>query len=178
MKTNVSPAKRVAFLGLLFALSIVLAFLESLIPTTGLLPNGVKLGLSNIVTMYAVFFIGWKEAYGIAILKSLFVLLTRGAFAAVLSLSGGLLSVTVMLLLLLVKLNLSYIIISIFGSLTHNLAQICCVAMVLGGNAFYYTPVLIISGIVMGIVTGSILKVVLPALKRIHGKIGTEQADR
>ncbi len=165
-----SPARKVAFLGLLFALSVVLAFLESLIPTTGLLPNGVKLGLSNIVTMYAVFFIGWKEAYGIAVLKSLFVLLTRGAFAAVLSLSGGLLSVTVMLLLLLLKSRLSYVVISIFGSLTHNLAQITCVSFVLGASAFYYTPVLIISGVLMGIITGGILKVVLPALEQLRGK--------
>lgn len=85
------------------------------------LPPGVKLGLSNIVTMYCVFFLGWRQAYTLAVLKGSFALLTRGFTAACMSTAGGLVSVTVMLLLILPKkLDLSYTLISVLGSLGHN----------------------------------------------------------
>ncbi len=91
-------ASRAAAMGLLFALSIVLSFAESaLIPPLPV--PGLKIGLSNIVTMYCLFCMGRREAYMIAVLKSMFVLFTRGAVGAAMSLAGGLASVTVMLLL-------------------------------------------------------------------------------
>lgn len=86
-------------MGLLFALAMALSFLESLLPALPMLPPGIRLGLSNIVTMYALFVLGPVSGYTIAVLKSLFVLLTRGAVAAAMSASGGIASVTVMLLL-------------------------------------------------------------------------------
>ena len=89
-------AARVARMGLLFALALALSFFESTL--SGWIPvPGIKLGLSNIVTMYCLFCLGWREAYTLTALKSLFVLLVRGMVGAALSLSGGLLSVTVML---------------------------------------------------------------------------------
>ena len=54
--------RRVALMGLLFALSVVLSFLEgTLTPLLGL-PPGVKLGLANVVVMYALFFLGRGSA--------------------------------------------------------------------------------------------------------------------
>ena len=69
-------------MGLLFALAMALSFLESLLPALPMLPPGIRLGLSNIVTMYALFVLGPVSGYTIAVLKALFVLLTRGAVAA------------------------------------------------------------------------------------------------
>ena len=74
--------KRLALMGLLFALAMALSFLESLLPALPMLPPGIRLGLSNIVTMYALFVLGPVSGYTIAVLKSLFVLLPRGAVAA------------------------------------------------------------------------------------------------
>ena len=59
---KIRPAYQVAFTGMLFALSMALAFLEGLLPTVAFLPPGVKLGLSNIITMYALFCVGEKRA--------------------------------------------------------------------------------------------------------------------
>mgnify|MGYP000891538714 CR=1 FL=1 len=89
---KIRPAYQVAFTGMLFALSMALAFLEGLLPTVAFLPPGVKLGLSNIITMYALFCVGEKRALLIALLISIFVLLTRCTVAGILSLSGGILS--------------------------------------------------------------------------------------
>ena len=70
--------RRVALMGLLFALSVVLSFLEgTLTPLLGL-PPGVKLGLANVVVMYALFFLGRGSAFTLVLLKSYCVLLTRG----------------------------------------------------------------------------------------------------
>ena len=94
--------RQTVLMGLMFALAMVLSYVESMITVPGL-PPGVKLGLSNIVTMYCVFFLGWKQAYTLAVLKGFFALLTRGFTAACMSTAGGLVSVTVMLLLILPK---------------------------------------------------------------------------
>ena len=64
--------KRLALMGLLFALAMALSFLESLLPALPMLPPGIRLGLSNIITMYALFVLGPASGYTIAVLKSLF----------------------------------------------------------------------------------------------------------
>ena len=85
---------------MLFALAIALSYLESLVsPLLGLMP-AIKLGLSNIVVMYALLFLRTRTALLLVVLKALFAFLTRGATAGFLSLCGGALSLAVMLVLL------------------------------------------------------------------------------
>ena len=116
--------RRVALMGLLFALSVVLSFLEgTLTPLLGL-PPGVKLGLANVVVMYALFFLGRGSAFTLVLLKSFFVLLTRGAMAGALSLGGGLLSLGVMAVLCLFRSRPSVFILSVCGAITHNFGQL------------------------------------------------------
>lgn len=164
--------KRLTQTALLFAMAVVLMILEGMIPPITALPAGVKLGLSNIIVMYVLFFIGKKDAFTILLLKSGFVFLTRGATAFLMSLSGGILSILVMILLLsLKKVKISYIIISVCASISHNVAQLIVSSILLKSTTtFYYAPVLVISGIVMGVVTGVILKIMLPVMKKLDLK--------
>ena len=157
--------KRLALMGLLFALAMALSFLESL-------PTGVRLGLSNIVTMYALFVLGPVSGYTIAVLKSLFVLLTRGAVAACMSVSGGLFSVTVMLLLgLLPGIKKQYLLLSVFGGASHNIGQLIAARFIINNSyVWYYLPVLLAAGLLMGAVTGLALRVILPYLNRLNLK--------
>ena len=67
--------RQLTMMALLFAMAMVLSILESMIPALPMLPPGVKLGLSNIVTMYALFVLGPAQGYTIAVLKSFFVFL-------------------------------------------------------------------------------------------------------
>lgn len=165
-KVNV---QKITQLGLLFALAVVLMFVESLIPPLPTMPPGVKLGLSNIVVMYCLFFLGNKSAFTVLLLKSLFVFLTRGPTAFLMSMLGGLFSILIIIMLLaLKKLQISYIIISVCAAVAHNVGQLLVSSILLSSTmAFYYTPILIISGVAMGVITGTILKVMLPAMKRI-----------
>ena len=79
-------AKNVARLGMLFALAIALSFCEScLTPLLGLMP-AMKLGLSNIVVMYALLYLSKRQALALVLLKALFALLTRGVSAGFLTL--------------------------------------------------------------------------------------------
>lgn len=170
---KIRPAYQVAFTGMLFALSMALAFLEGLLPTVAFLPPGVKLGLSNIITMYALFCVGEKRALLIAVLKSIFVLLTRGTVAGILSLSGGILSVAVMVgVSVILKEKVSYLTVSILGAVFHNIGQLVAASFLLQTEmALYYLPVLILSGIGMGLITGLTVRVVMPVLNRLQNKI-------
>ena len=147
--------KRLALMGLLFALAMALSFLESLLPALPMLPPGIRLGLSNIVTMYA-----------------LFVLLTRGAVAAAMSASGGIASVTVMLLLsLLPGIRRQYLLLSVFGGAAHNVGQLIAARFIISNQyVWYYLPVLLAAGLLMGAITGMALRVVMPYLDRLSLK--------
>ena len=91
-----SRTQRLVIVSLFFAVALIISVVEnSLPPVPGTIP-GVKFGFSNIAVMYVLFFVGKKEAYAVAVLKSVFVFSTRGVIAAFLSLSGGLLSITIM----------------------------------------------------------------------------------
>lgn len=163
---------QVAFLGMIFALAMALSFIEQSLPTTPLLPPGVKLGLSNIVTMYCLFSLGKGSAFTVAVLKSAFVFFVRGPVAAFLSLSGGLLSVVVMLLLLMTRRRApSYMIISVAGAIFHNLGQLMGTTLVLRTYfSLFYIPVMILSGVGMGVLTGILVRTVMPALDNIRKK--------
>ena len=158
-------------MGLMFAVAMALSFIEQSIPVIAPVP-GIKLGLSNIITMFCLFALGVTPGLTIAVMKSIFTLLTRGPISALMSLSGGLCSVLIMILAIKAKkLDLSYIMISVCGAVSHNIGQIIVARQLIGTNfVYYYIPVLIISGVVVGIVTGMVVKVIMPHLKRIIPK--------
>ena len=160
-----NQARQVAGMGILFALAITLSFLEGLMPP--FLPNGVRLGLSNVVTMYAVFLLGSVPALILVVLKSLFVLLTRGYVSGLLSIAGGLLSVTLLCgILYCMGTRLRYMPASMLGAVAHNMGQLAAAAYILKLSSifWYYLPVLVVAGIIMGFLTSLVLRAVMPLL--------------
>ncbi len=166
---NLSKTQNMVLAAMIFAVALVLSIVENMLPPLPIAVPGVKFGLSNIAVMYALFFLGSKQAYLIAILKGGFVFITRGIIAGALSLSGGILSITVMLLLLLLfREKISYLSISIFGAVSHNIGQFLVIILLYTGmNILPYLPVLLISGVVAGIITSTLLRFILPAFKRL-----------
>lgn len=160
-----NPIQRVALMGMLFALAMAFSYLESFIILPGMIP-GIKLGLSNIVTMYCLFFLGWKSAYLLAILKAGFTLITRGITGAALSLVGGLFSITVLILLTCRKKEeTNYRFLSICGAVAHNLGQLILARFLINVFLYYYIPVLLVSGVVVGMLTGMIFQWILPYMR-------------
>ncbi len=162
--------KKLTATAILFAVALVLSLLESLLwqPV-----GGVRLGLSNVVVMFALFSLGVGPACSIGVLKCFFVLLTRGLPAGILSLSGFALSFLILVLLHRVfRDRISYILLSVSGALAHNTAQLAVVSLLFNTPlALYYLPILGISGIIAGIITATVLRICMPILNKI-GEIG------
>lgn len=160
---------KTVFLGILLAVSVALGALENMIPPIPSLPPGIKPGLANIVVMYSILCMGKKDTALIILIKSGFVLLTKGAIAGLMSFSGGFVSALIMLLLTLIfKKKISILMLSVSGAVFHNTAQLAAAVFIMGSaSVLYYLPVLVIAGIIMGYVTGLILKTVIPAVSKI-----------
>ena len=94
--------QKIARFGLLTALALVLGLVDRAIPLTALLGGaapGIKLGLANTVLLYAVYLMDWKSAVLLMLTKVLLSGFLFGSLTAILySLSGGVLSLAVMLL--------------------------------------------------------------------------------
>jgi len=163
----------ITFLSAMLAAVFVLSAVESLFLTLPFLPPHAKPGLSNIVVMYCLFCVGYKQAVGLNAAKSLFVLLTRGSTAGLLSLCGGMLSIAVIILALKLferkDVKMSYASVSVSGAIAHNLGQFAAVMLLFTASAMiFFLPVLIMSGIATGLLTGTLLKILMPALARIR----------
>ncbi len=98
-----TTAQRVGRFGLLAALSLVLGYFDRAIPLTMLLSGavpGIKLGLANTVLLYGVYMLDWKSCVALMLTKVLLSGFLFGSLSAILySLAGGVLSLTVMLLI-------------------------------------------------------------------------------
>lgn len=169
MSKSFEKTKKITTMGLLFALGMVLSFLEGMIVPLFGMPPGIKLGLSNIVVMYCMVYMGFSSAAELAALKALFAFLTRGATSGLLSLLGGFFSIIIMFVLKkILKDKVNYYTLSVFGALFHNIGQLVGASLIFGtSTVMYYLPILAISAVIMGIVTGAILNIVIPALKRL-----------
>ena len=147
-------SKRIAKFALLVALAMVLSWLESLIPVSSAIP-GVKLGLTNLVVLFALYRMGGKDAIILSLIRVVLVSLTFGnAFAFFYSFSGALLSFLIMWLMKKSG-RFSTVGVSVAGGVGHNIGQILTAAIVLRSSGiFYYLPVLLLSGVAAGIGIG------------------------
>ena len=145
--------KKLTTLALLTAGAMILSYVESMLPSLGV--PGVKMGLANIAVIFALYRLGWKEALGISLVRVFMVSMLFGSMSALLySLAGAALSLGVMALLKRPD-CFSETGVSVAGGVAHNAGQIL-VAMALLGSAklAYYYPILVISGVAGGILTG------------------------
>ena len=115
--------KRLVLIGVVSALAIVLGYLEQMIPLPVNIP-GVKLGLSNICVIVALYIIDWKSAFMIALVKSFVCgILFWGIGGTVYGVAGAILSFAVMALIKKSKL-LGVIGVSIAGAVFPNIGQL------------------------------------------------------
>ena len=138
-----SKTQDIALSGLLFALAMALSFVEGTLVIPGLMP-GMKLGLANIVVMYALFFMGGKQALVLDLLKALFVFLVSGWTAGFLSLCGGLFSLLVMWVLYYhFPVQPTWFILSVCGALAHNVGQLLGASVILSSamSLFFVIPI-------------------------------------
>ena len=159
------PAGRVALLGILCALAVGLSFLEGLLPVLPV--PGAKLGLSNIVVMVALSAMNLPAALAVVFVKAGFALL-RGGTAFLMSLAGGICSTLLMALLFRgLPRCFSYLGIGVVGAVGHNTGQLLMAMLLVDSSLIYYAPWLLLMALAAGMITGTALNLLMPALERL-----------
>lgn len=160
-------ARRIAFLGLCVALSMILSYFESLIPPLVAVP-GVKVGLPNLVMIFMLYKIGPKETVAVSLVRVVLVSILFGSVVSMIySLVGAALSLTGMILLKKTG-KFSTMTVSVVGGVLHNIGQIITAMVIMETSQIvFYLPVLLISGSIAGVVIGLTASLIVKRMERV-----------
>lgn len=149
-----STSRTVALYSVLAALALILSWLESLVPAFFAVP-GMKLGLTNLVVLTALYLMGPVSALGVNLVRILLAALLFGnGMSLAYSIAGGMLSWAVMVLLRRTGLFRTPVV-SIAGGVAHNVGQILAAMVLMQTTAVgWYLLILWFAGIVSGAVIG------------------------
>lgn len=165
--------RQLTYLALLFALCLLLSWLEGLLPPPPT-PFPLRYGLANIVVMFALLFLRPRAALLLSFLKSGFALLSRGLLAGLLSFTGSLCSLLLLLLLLaLFRQKISYFLLSCLAALAHSMAQFFLLYFFyISGSFWVMYPYLVLSSLLTGCLTAFLLQLLFPFLMRAKSWAG------
>lgn len=169
-------AARLTLLSICLALSLMLFFVELRLPLVVAVP-GFKLGLANIVTVAALRLFRAREALLLLVLRIVLGAAFAGSLPALsFSLAGGLLALSVGVLLLRAAQRVPLALLGVAGALSHNVGQLLAAAFWLGTlDVFYYAPMLfalaVFTGFATGFLTQEILRRLLLRNKKISQKL-------
>ena len=155
MRNTKQQIRKLTLLSVLTAAALILSYAESVLPP--LFPSipGIKVGLPNIVIIFALYRMDVRSAISVSLVRICIAALLFGSpLSFVYSLAGAFLSLTVMALLK--KLNiLSTVGVSIAGGILHNMGQILAAMLLLQTVQIgYYFIILAITGTVSGLFIG------------------------
>lgn len=162
--------QRLTLSAILVAVMVVIGYVESLLPVSAV--PGIKLGLSNCILLISLYWLGMGISVQLMVAKVLLLGFMFGnPMMIVYSLAGGALSLAVMGLLMRGR-NVSPIGVGIAGGVAHNIGQVAVAMLVLQTpSLLYYLGILMPVGAAMGLVTGSVAKMLMrhiPPLKALQ----------
>ena len=154
-------------MALLTAAALILFTVEAQLPALVPIP-GVKLGLANIITVYAMFSLGPRDTLSILLVRVFLGSVFSGAMSTLLySLAGGMLCYCAMLVLRRVLTERQIWVCGVIGAVFHNIGQILAAAAIFRTTAVVvYLPLLMLSGIITGLFTGLCAQFLLQRLRR------------
>lgn len=159
--------RKITKLSALISVAVILGYVESLFPPVA---AGVKLGIANTVIIAVLYIHGGKDAYIVSVLKVVLCMALFGSMTSfIYSLSGAVLSLSAMIIAKRSK-NFSIISVSGLGGLCHNIAQFVCAYIIIGKGVLFYLPVLCLSGILCGVLTGIAAQLIVKRGREIFGK--------
>ena len=147
--------RKLTVMALLSAIALTIFAIEAQIPA--LVPiAGVKLGLSNIVTVYAVFALGPWEAVAILFVRIFLGAVFAGNFSTILySLAGGGLAILITIFLRRILQEEQIWVAGVLGAVAHSIGQMGMAVLISGTPSLaIYLPVMIVCSIVTGLFTG------------------------
>lgn len=147
--------KRLVLMALLCAIALTIFLVEAQIPMPVPIP-GIKLGLSNIITVFAVFILGPREAAAILFVRIFLGAVFAGNFSSILySAAGGACAIAVTIGLRRILTARQIWIAGCMGAIAHSLGQMAAAVWITGTPSIaIYLPVLIVCSIFTGLFTG------------------------
>ena len=148
--------------------SLMLAYIEALLPPLVPAVPGIKAGLANIMSLFVLYRCGTRSAASVCAVRiTLAALLFGGVWPFFYSAAGALFSLSSMHVLKKTRI-FSPVGVSIAGGIAHNVGQIAFAAATLGTSALWlYMPVLLIAGTLSGTLVGVSSAFLLRYLKSI-----------
>jgi len=162
-------SKELTLLSMLTAVGLIIFVVEAQIPLPVPIP-GVKLGLSNVVILFALWTLS-RRAAGIVLTMRIVLgnFVVGNLMAMLYSLAGGLLCFLVMALMRPLFSSRQIFLLSIFGAIAHNVGQLAVAVLVTGTpSILVYAPILLLSGMVTGFFTGQCAQAVIAHMERIR----------
>ena len=148
-------AKKLTVMAMLCAIALTIFMVEAQIPPLVPMP-GVKMGLSNIVTVFAVFALGPGEAAAILFVRIFLGAVFAGNFSTILySSAGGACAILVTIGLRNLLNQKQLWVAGCIGAIAHSIGQMA-MAIILTGtpSLVVYLPIMIVCSIITGIFTG------------------------
>lgn len=153
---------------MLTGVALIIFIVELQIPNPFPIP-GIKLGLANIITVYALYNYRAGEVMMIVFTRIFLAAMFSGNMIALLySLSGSVLCLAGMLILKRIIDEKHIWIASVFGAVLHNIGQIAVAVIIMGFGVLAYLPFLLVSGCLAGAFTGGCAQMVVRRI-RIKG---------
>jgi heptaprenyl diphosphate synthase len=150
------PSRRVGYVGLLVAMGLVLQLVETSLPPLLPIP-GARLGLANLATVIALFFLGPAEALEVTVMRTLLGGLLRGSLIGLALGTGGALAAWCVMtaLYLIYPTPFSITGVSIAGAAAHNTAQLgMAILLVNFTGLWHYLPYLLLVSVPTGLFVG------------------------
>lgn len=165
MRSQADRTHRLILAAILTALALALSLIDSAVSSFLAFVPGFKLGLANVVSLFALYSMGMPWACLICAARAALGAIFAGQVTMlVFSLMGGFGSLAVMWVL---KRHMSLIKVSTAGGVTHNLMQLLAAGLVtLTPSLVYYMPVLIGLGTLTGFCLGILCRLVFSRLPR------------
>ncbi len=162
MKLN---SKKLALSGIMLALALIVGTIENLIPPIVPILPFVKIGFSNIVSMFSLITIGFIPALIIISFKAILVPIFVGnPMMIAYSLPSSLISLLIVFIILKTK-KVGIPTISIISAIVHNVIQLSVASIIMESTlVFGFTPYLILTGFISGLITGIITYLLLKFL--------------
>ena len=162
-------ANRLARLGVLTAVALIIFIIELQIPNPFPIP-GIKLGLANIVTVYAVYrFRAYEVALMVGVRITLGSVFSGNVMALLYSACGSFLCLLGMIFFKRIIDEKHLWIASVFGALLHNTGQMAAALLVTQTpSLLFYYPFLVVAGCLAGAFTGLCTQAIMPRLRRFE----------
>ena len=164
--TPISSSRKTSFVArsaILLAVTLILSYIETLIPLSSFIPlPGFKLGLANVAVVIAYFAVSPYAAAAISLLRVIISsLLFSGVTTLIFSLFGAVLSFAVLILLTHIKRpKTGFLGLSVSMAFAHNMGQFEGSVIVMKSlSILWYYPALAIAAVICGALTGTILSV-------------------